>query len=132
MTVYGPYTRNDGRKHVIHYDGKTRRTQSYPRYLMEQHLDRELEQWEHVDHVNNDPTDDRIENLQLLTQQDNNKKSRVYKEYGDFVCPTCGDEFMSLMKDYRYHQVKKKKRGPYCSKSCAGKAGMVKRQTQKP
>jgi len=74
--VYGPYTREDGRKHVIHYDGKTRRTQSYPRYLMEQHLGRELLPNETVDHINEDFTDDRIENLQLLSLVDNVNKSR--------------------------------------------------------
>jgi hypothetical protein len=44
MKIYGPYTRKDGRKHVIvHYDGGRIRTVSYPKWLMEQHLGRELE-----------------------------------------------------------------------------------------
>lgn len=123
MKVYGPYTRPDGRKHVIHYDETTgkRRTQSYPRYLMEQHLGRELTSEEQVDHINNDFTDDRMENLQLLTRQANNEKSRQYTEMLMFECPVCENEFSRPAKDYRYHQEKKGKAGPYCSKSCAGK-----------
>lgn len=126
MTVYGPYTRKDGRKHVIHYDGVTRRTQSCPRYIMEQHLGRKLETWEHVDHKNDDFTDDRIENLQLLTQAENNKKSQRKTFYIDCVCPTCGDYFMYPYRTYKQNQIKQGKRGPYCNRSCAGKAGMVK------
>lgn len=123
MTVYGPYTRKDGRKHVVHYDGHTRRTQSYPRFLMEQHLNRTLEEWEHVDHINNNHTDDCIENLQILTQRENNKKSRKYAEYGTFICPTCAIDFTYPMRQYKANQIKQSKRGPYCSKFCAGKAG---------
>ena len=39
MKVYGPYKRKDNRKHVvIVHDNGSRQTQSYPRYLMEQHF----------------------------------------------------------------------------------------------
>ena len=79
IKVYGPYLREDGRKHVIWYDTKTkqRRTQSYPRYLMEQHLGRKLLPEETVDHINEDFTDDRIENLQLLSTAENNRKANL-------------------------------------------------------
>lgn len=81
LKVYGPYTRKDNRQHIILYDTETkiRRTQSYPRYLMEQHLGRELSPVEHVDHINNNPSDNRIENLQLLSQLENNRKSNLGK-----------------------------------------------------
>ena len=90
------------------------------RYVMEQHLGRELESWEQVDHINDDFTDDRIENLQILTQQQNNAKSAAFAEMLSFECPVCGTEFLRSAGDYRYHQVKKGKAGPYCSKSCTG------------
>jgi len=114
MKIYGPYTRKDGRKHVIHYDGKTRRTQSYPRYLMEQKLGRELEILEQVDHKNEDHTDDNVENFQILTQGDNNRKS--FKEQGrsakwlSFVCPECNTNFSILaivIKEIKYLKIKK-------------------------
>lgn len=37
------------------------------RVLMEEHLGRDLERWEHVHHINGDKLDDRLENLQVLT-----------------------------------------------------------------
>jgi HNH endonuclease len=126
MTVYGPYTRKDGRKHVIHHiDGK-RRTQSYPRYLMEQFLGRLLEDWETVDHVNEDPTDNRIENLQILTLpaniakhfDQNNKRAKMLT----FDCPICGASFEISENQWKNNQVSKKRSGPYCSKRCAGRA----------
>ena len=118
--VYGPYTRPDGRKHVIHWDGIKKRTQSYPRYLMEQHLGRTLEEWEHVDHINNDPTDDRIENFQLLTQVQNNKKSAKGTKMLQFVCPTCLGTFEKEYSEYKNNQLKQGKEGPFCSKRCNG------------
>ncbi len=118
--VYGPYTRPDGRKHVIHYDGVSRRTQSYPRYLMELHLGRELKSTEHVDHINNDFTDNRVENLQLLTVAENNRKSAKPKKIIIVNCGNCLSQFEIEYRQYKNNQLKLGKAGPYCSKRCAG------------
>lgn len=49
---------------------------TYAKFLMENHLKRFLDpDTETVDHINNDCSDDRIENLQLLTRSENAKKS---------------------------------------------------------
>lgn len=48
---------------------------SYPKALMEVHLGRFLNYPdETVDHINNDPLDNRIENLQVLSRSENAKK----------------------------------------------------------
>lgn len=123
MKVYGPYLRKDGRMHVILYDKETKKrtTQSYPRYLMENYLGRKLLESEHVDHINNDFTDNRIENLQLLTQTENNKKSAKKKEMISFICPICKKESIKEKRFVRWNNLVNKKAGPFCSKSCAGK-----------
>lgn len=126
MTVYGPYQRKDGRRHVIHWENGKRRTQSYPRYMMEQHLGRKLEDWEEVDHINGDHTDDRIENFQLLTKPENIKKSAKKAEWGLYICPICEVDFLASVAVVRGNK-KQGKRGPYCSKRCAGRAGVAKR-----
>lgn len=119
--VYGPYTRVDGRKHVIHYDGTHRITQSYPRYLMENFLGRPLFVWEHVDHIDNDFTNNDMTNLQILTQAENNRKSAKPAELIKVTCPeqNCGEEFEYPMRVYRANQIKRGSSGPYCSKDCA-------------
>jgi hypothetical protein len=124
MRVYGPYTRKDGRKHVILIDTDGKKvTKSYPRYLMEQHLGRSLADDETVDHVNEDFTDDRIENLQLMTRVANAKKSFTLRgkpaEIVDYVCPQCGASASKLLREYN-HNKRQGKAGPYCSRSCAG------------
>lgn len=123
MKLYGPYTRKDGRKHIVWYDRATgvRVTQSYPRYLMEQHLGRQLEEWETVDHINEDYTDDRIENLQLLTIEENAAKSASFKpseELYEFNCPVCGKLTAKKMRNVKANK-KKGCAGPFCGKKCA-------------
>ena len=125
MKVYGPYQRKDCRRHVIHYDFEsgTRKTQSYSRYLMEIALDRKLESWEHVDHINNDPTDDRIENYQILTQKKNNQKSIIFSgrsaKFIDLVCLSCGISFKRELRR-ETERIKANRAGPFCSKECVG------------
>lgn len=131
MKVYGPYERKDGRRHVILYENGVRTTQSYPRYLMEQHLGRKLTENEEVDHINEDVGDDRIENLQLLSKFDNLQKSRFRLHQAQlrvFICPICDREFELTERQYKGNQIHQNKPGPYCSRSCAGKANAAKRQ----
>ena len=124
MKIYGPYLRKDGRKHVviIKEDGK-RVTKSYPRFLMEQHLGRELTKEETVDHINNDFTDDRIENLQILSLSANAAKAMIGKEAKmySFSCPCCGVPSLKALREVK-HNRNNGKSGPFCSRKCAGKA----------
>lgn len=118
MKVYGPYKRKDGRLVIIKYmPHGTSITQSYPRFLMEQHLGRKLLATEVVDHINNNPSDNRIENLQVTSYKVNNTKDRNPPQMEEFECPRCGKIFKSLTKYYKIAQLRLGKAGPYC-RSC--------------
>lgn len=127
MKVYGPYKRKDNRMHVVivHDDGR-KQTKSYPRYLYEQYNDCVLEAHQTIDHINNDFNDNRIENLQVLSLQDNARKQMKLtprKTYS-FMCPNCGVSTIKFLNEVIGNR-KKGKRGPYCSRKCAGQATYV-------
>lgn len=48
---------------------------TYARWLMQEHLGRKLEPWEHVDHKDENRLNDLIENYQILTLAENTRKS---------------------------------------------------------
>lgn len=104
--------------------GKGQRSTSYARYLMSITLGRELDRYkEHVDHINDDKTDDRIENLQILTVGQNNRKyvknSGKTKKIVKLICPHCKKEFEYEERNYRFH-TKNGRKFFYCSRRCSG------------
>lgn len=127
VRVNGPYIspsgKSKGRRYmnVVYADG-SKGTTLYSRYLMEKRLGRRLDpKLETVDHINGDKTDDREENLQIMTQGDNARKSIPPAPTAEFRCPTCLVMFVKQLRQIRNNQGKKGKSGPYCSKSCAGR-----------
>lgn len=118
MKTYGPYTRKDGRHHVIHYSRGKRTTESYPRFLWKQVFGDIPDGYE-VDHKDGNPTNNSLGNLQLLTKEDNIEKSLVRHEPWKLVCKHCGRFFERRGSQERH--FRKTKDGPYCSKSCVGK-----------
>lgn len=86
-------TNRENRKTVYLYNGKSRSSTSYARYLMATHLKRFLLSEEHIDHIDNDKTNDVLENLQILTRLQNSQKSAKGKTYTNLKCQFCGKEF---------------------------------------
>ena len=80
-----------------------------------------------VDHINNDKTDDRLENLQLLTREENIKKNNAlrHRTLVKLICPICGKEFYFEKRNLSTH------RDPCCSKQCGYKKGVLTRETSK-
>lgn len=110
---------------LVKEDGK-HTTKSYPKYLMEQTLNRDLTLEETVDHIDEDFTNDKLDNLQILSREENAAKSmsfRPRKTYS-FVCPECNKEATKYLNQVKSN-LKKTKRGPFCSKVCAGRATYV-------
>ena len=82
IKTYGPYLQNQTQRYiVIHYDTetKTRRTQVYARYVWEQEHG-PIPNGLQVDHIDGDPLNNDISNLQLLTPKDNSNKWRAENE----------------------------------------------------
>lgn len=107
-----------------------RRLISRARYRMSVHLGRRLKRWEHVDHRDEDKTNDRLSNLQILTQAANNQKSVLArgknKKFIRLSCVVCATEFERTM---RLHRMRMKEGNlPTCSKSCGGKVPKLRRE----
>lgn len=80
--VLGPYKRKDGRQHLVlndstasRSDRRKTRTLSYPKALMECFLGKRLKKNQTVDHVDDDFTNNRRKNLQVLTRKQNAAKA---------------------------------------------------------
>ena len=65
--IYWPYLAKDGRLRIIGVDKNgEKHTISYPKYLLEKHLGRYLERDEQIDHIDGDPLNNELNNLQIL------------------------------------------------------------------
>ena len=116
--TYYEYTRSadDRRAVVLTKRGQPNKCLLLSRYLMETSIGRQLSSSEHVDHINNDRTDDRIENLQVLSASDNVMKSRKLRKWVTLKCPTCSTIFE---RPYSNVQCKLPEHVVCCSRRCA-------------
>lgn len=124
MKVYGPYTRKDGRQHVIiiHDDGR-RQTMSYPKYLKEQELGVSLAKDEIVHHDDEDFTNNELSNLKVLDRV-NHAKLHNPATYHKVICNSCQRKFELTTTEYRKRLAKciqRQSKGMFCSRSCSGK-----------
>ena len=79
------------------------------RHLMELKEERSLESLEHVDHVDEDPFNDHIDNLQILSNGENSRKNREYlqkiKNWDVYacenICVISGKPFTKRTRHYR-------------------------------
>lgn len=122
VKVYGPYLSHSnnkkGRRFVVLVWPNAKKTTSYARYLMEQHLGYYLGDDVDVDHRDGNTLNDVIENLRVLDVAENRKTTKA-PEYHYYDCPICGTPSKRLMSQYRHHNVKKGKAGPFCGRHCA-------------
>ena len=100
-------------------NGGDRTTISYARYLMSVKLGMLISSEFEVDHKDNDKTNDDIDNLQLLTQQQNAaKNNRLNIIYYNFNCCICKQDFQLTGKQLGQ---RKDKINPTCGKICGYK-----------
>jgi len=103
------------------YKGKTYIDGRYVlqyRYLMEQKLGRLLRPGEVVHHINGDRLDDRIENLELMTDKEHSRMHTAERTvWCEIVCPACKSSFKRRKSYVRWG----KRRGQklfFCSNEC--------------
>lgn len=74
--VYGPYTRKqDGRQIIRIKSPDLNTTKLLSKCMLEIQHGRVLSKEDTVDHINNDPLHDSFDNIQLLTRNENSRKS---------------------------------------------------------
>lgn len=122
MKVYGPFDCKDGRKRVtIHYDDGSKRTITYAKWLVEQSIGRQIDSKNHVHHKDGDFTNDTLSNLEVLNGSQHIINHRIGRPMVTLTCKECGKVFQREARRERANR-KQGKRGPYCSRSCVGKA----------
>lgn len=126
IKVRGPYksTKDNRLRCILVFKDKTTKSMSYPKYLMEVHLNRYLEENETIDHIDGNPLNNDISNLRILDRKEHCKND-VYKNLDITVtCTYCGKEF--IIPGNKIHNRNRKDRhqsGYFCSKQCSGKYG---------
>lgn len=129
--VYGPTWHKRIGRYMIFLVSPTHRTSmTYARYLMCMDQGRWLEPHEHVDHIDNNRTNDVIENLQILTPAANAAKRNALlpdPEMVSLVCPQCGDPFERQRRQVAWRTSP---HPPCCSRECGYKQGAATRAAQ--
>lgn len=118
------YTCRDGRVRV--YDPETKKVRSYPRYIIEQHIGRPLLPTEDIHHIDENPLNNDISNLEIIAHGEHQRQHS--QKYFDktVICSCCGKEFLWTSLQQRRHAQNVKRIGRsdtgliFCSKRCAG------------
>lgn len=95
------------------------------RFRMQEYLGRVLESWEEVDHIDENPLNDELTNLQILTKAENLSKSHTkYVDDREVECGFCERKFTLTPKQQSQRYMNRNRTtGPFCSRSCAAKYG---------
>lgn len=118
MKVYGPYTRKDGRQHVIIYENGNRKTVSYPKYLIESKLNIKLTDTETVDHIDGNFLNNDFSNLRVVERAEHayDDSFKTVEKIIKVTCLYCGNQF-------EYNTTNSYSTGSFCSRRCSGKYG---------
>lgn len=112
--VYIVTNKEPRRVAILYKEDKTSLTMSYAKYLYTSHYKETVEEGYHIDHINGDKMDDRIENLQKISGKYNRIKDHSIKEMIVLTCPVCGKEFVFPKRNLSTHP------NPCCSRKCGG------------
>lgn len=122
---YGPYKAKDGRLRLfIKNKNGDKHTISYPKYIIELHLGRYLEKNEQVDHIDGNPLNNNIENLQILKLKNHQILDALRNNDVTVNCKYCNKLFTIKGKLLSgRNRPDKPNYGYFCSRQCSGKYG---------
>lgn len=129
MDDYRIYYCADGRLRV--YIKSEKRIISYPRFVMEHHLGRQLAPNEQIHHKDGNPLNNDLSNLEVRLLGEHQREHNPAKYFDKkAMCAWCGKEFVWTAKQQRQHFGNANRRGRkeaemqvFCSKSCCGSYG---------
>ena len=113
-TVYININKEPRRVATLRKPDGTMTSMSYAKYLYTSYHRCDINKDDHIDHINGDKMDDRIENLQVLSAKKNIQKDHKQKEMLLLTCPVCGKEFLFEKRNLSSHP------NPCCSRRCGG------------
>lgn len=119
---YTNLNKKDGRyRCVLVYNDGHKENISFPKLIIEQHLGRKLLPNEQVHHIDENPMNNDISNLEILLLGEHQRLHNLerFMEFEE-ICGWCKQKFIITKKHYSNHR----NNGIYfCSRTCSGKYG---------
>jgi len=128
--VYGPYKSGKRRRRrsvVVLFPDGSRTTMDYARFRMRCKMGRRLGSREIVDHKDNNPSNNRLYNLQIVTPSVNRTKDAPGPGWLLLECGFCGGEFERRANQRA--EVKGYMRS-FCGRSCSAKYYWAQRKAE--
>lgn len=124
LKIYGPYRIKN--RLFIKLKNKSNKIKfmSYPRYVMEKHLNRYLSIDEQVHHIDGNPLNNELSNLQIVLFKEHQKNDVLRNKDLKVTCKYCNKEFIIQGRKIKNHnRTDRHQSGYFCSKTCSGKYG---------
>lgn len=120
--VHGPYKKKDGRQIVIIVnDDGSRRTVSFPKFLVEENIGRPLDpDLETVDHWDFNFNNNDLNNLRIVPRAQHSADDTRRVKLIKLKCSMCNKDFERSPRLIR-DKSKKGVRGEFCSRQCSGR-----------
>lgn len=117
--LYGPYERPDRRSHIVLvFDDLSKKTVSYPKFLMEIKLGKKLKEDETVHHKDEGIYNNKYSNLEVLPRKLHCYRDSLKARTPMVACIWCHESF-ELTASQRNSRALGNA-GPFCSKPCVG------------